>query len=350
MITGYGEQLTGKLDDEALEECAREVVTAAERAAELTRRLLAFSRRQVLDPRPFDLNRTVEDLKTMLARLIGEHVRLETRLDASLAPVQADPAQIEQVIVNLVVNARDAMPAGGVVTLETEAVTLEPGGSLEPGAYARLVVGDTGEGIDPGLRSKIFEPFFTTKAPGIGTGLGLAMVQGVVEQSGGSVQLESEPGRGTRVSLVLPFARGELASAPAARATSGSVEPRGSTSLTLLLVEDEERVRRLSRRTLTRAGYQVLEARDGQEALEVAERHPGTIDLLFTDVVMPRLGGRGLAERLGEAREGLRVLFTSGYPTHPGDAASALPAGCSFLAKPFTTAALREAVQAALRD
>jgi signal transduction histidine kinase len=342
-------EAVGRLAGGVAEECAREVVTAAERAAELTRRLLAFSRRQVLDARPFDLNRTVEGLQTMLGRLIGEHVRLETRLAPALAAVQADPAQIEQVIVNLVVNARDAMPQGGVVTLATEAISVEVGGPLEPGSYARLVVDDTGEGIDPRLRSKIFEPFFTTKAPGIGTGLGLAMVQGVVEQSGGAVELDSEPGRGTQVALLLPFARGaiEVATSPVRQIVSS--ETRGGAPATLLLVEDEERVRRLSSRTLTRAGYKVLEAEDGQEALEVAERHAGTIDLLFTDVVMPRLGGRELAERLREARAGLRVLFTSGYPTHPGDPLSALPAGCNFLAKPFTTAALRESVQEALR-
>jgi CheY-like chemotaxis protein len=282
----------------------------------------------------------------MLGRLIGEHVRLETRLAPTLAAVQAEPAQMEQVIVNLVVNARDAMPQGGVVTLATEAISVEAGGPLEPGSYARLVVDDTGEGIDPGVRSKIFEPFFTTKAPGIGTGLGLAMVQGVVEQSGGAVELDSEPGRGTQVALLLPFARGaiEVATSPVRQIVSS--ETRGGAPATL----DEERVRRLSSRSLTRAGYEVLEAEDGQDALELAARHAGTIDLLFTDVVMPRLAGRELAERLRETRAGLRVLFTSGYPTHPGDPLSALPMGCNFLAKPFTTAALHEAVQEALRD
>jgi signal transduction histidine kinase/CheY-like chemotaxis protein len=345
VITGYGEQLAEKLEDDTLQECAREVVVAAERAAELTRRLLAFGRRQVLDARPFDLNHTVEGLQTMLARLIGEHVRLETRLAPSMAPVQADRAQIEQVIVNLVVNARDAMPDGGVVTITTEGTTIEPGsGSLAPGSYARLVVDDTGEGIAPALRSKIFEPFFTTKAPGIGTGLGLAMVQGVIEQSGGAVELDSEPGRGTHVALLLPFAQ-EAIAPPTPRSEVGESSELRGAPVTLLLVEDEERVRRLSRRTLERAGYEVLEAGDGQEALEVAGRHPGTIDLLFTDVVMPRLGGRALAEQLRHAREGLRVLFTSGYPTHPYDPASGLPSGCNFLAKPFTTAALREALR-----
>jgi signal transduction histidine kinase len=351
VITGYGEQLAEKLEDDALGECAREVVLAAERAAELTRRLLAFSRRQVLDARPFDLNHTVGGLQTMLARLIGEHVRLETRLDPCLAPVQADPAQIEQVIVNLVVNARDAMPDGGVVTIATDGTTIEPGpGSLAPGPYARLVVDDTGEGISPALRSKIFEPFFTTKAPGIGTGLGLAMVQGVVEQSGGAVELDSEVGRGTHVALLLPYAQEAIELPTPASDTGGSRGSRGEKRVTLLLVEDEERVRRLSRRTLERAGYEILEAGDGREALEVAARHPGTIDLLFTDVVMPRLGGRELAERLRDVRVGLRVLFTSGYPTHPTDPVSGLPSGCSFLAKPFTTAALRDAVLEALTD
>ncbi len=339
VISGYARLLVQALDDDDPRRAsADEILRASKRATTLTTQLLSFSHRQVVQARSFDLNLCAQNLEEMLRPLIGEHIAFETNLDPTLPPVHADTSQIEQVIVNLVVNARDAMPKGGTVTLRTKLVDLVPHGprqpaTLEPGAWARLSVTDTGTGIDPEIRSQIFEPFFTTKPPGKGTGLGLAMVYGVVKRSGGAVQIESSEGKGTRVDVYLPLA----AEPPIADAPEGqpvAVPARGD-GVTVLLVEDEEMVRGLARRTLETAGHTVLEARDGKEALAVAESAGVEIDVLVTDIVIPFLSGPELADRLRQSRPRLRVIFTSGYPRNIAGGSVSLPAGSLFLKKPF---------------
>jgi PAS domain S-box-containing protein len=310
---------------------------AAERAATLTRQLLAFSRRQVLQPRLLDLNDTVGSMEELLRRLIGEDVELETVLDPDLPAVRADPGQMEQVIVNLVVNARDAMPDGGRVTIET--VSLER--SL---GHVVLSVSDTGIGITHEDREHIFEPFFTTKGSGKGTGLGLATVHGIVRQSGGRIEVASEPGHGSTFSLYLPCT--ERAVEPAREAAHAHVAPGTGT---VLLVEDEAIVREPLRQILEQQGYRVLQAGDGEEALRVAARHAGPVDLLLTDVVMPVLGGPELAERLLDERPDVKVVFMSGYADRAADVlAAAEAAGHSFLQKPFAPDSLARTLAQAL--
>ncbi|MBK7784450.1 MAG: MASE1 domain-containing protein [Gemmatimonadetes bacterium] len=325
-----------------------EVLKAADRAASLTRQLLAYSRQQVLSPRVLDLTAVVEHLGGMLRRLIGEDIRLVIRHHAGDSHVRVDRSQLEQVILNLVVNARDAMPAGGTLTIATTAVEVDEALAgrqvdLEPGPYVALAVQDTGVGMANEVQRRAFDPFFTTKEQGKGTGLGLSTVYGIVKQSGGAVWLESAPGAGTTVSIYLP----RVAAAPEvldAAAPEPAAAPRG----TVLVVEDERMVRDLVRRTLARAGYQVLEAADGEAALALARTEPGTIDLLLTDVVMPRLGGRQLAARLQAERPGLRVLFMSGYASDAGDLHDLVLGAGDFLQKPFAPSRLLERVGALL--
>jgi len=322
-----------------------EIRKASERAASLTRQLLAYSRRQMLQPEVLDLNVVVAEMDKMLRRLIGEHIALEAGLTPDLGRVRADPNQIEQVIVNLAVNARDAMPDGGKLTIETANVDLDEAfaqahlGSV-PGSYAMLAVTDTGTGMDAAVRAHLFEPFFTTKEVGKGTGLGLATVYGIVKQSGGYISVYSEPGRGTSFKIYLP------------RIATPADEPAGPQkggpapgSETVLVVEDEPAVLTLSRRALEAQGYVVLAASDPLAALRVVERHGGTIHLLLTDVVMPGLSGRELADRLTAQRPGIRVLYMSGYP---GDAVvqhGTLPSGSAFLQKPFSPDGLARKVR-----
>jgi PAS domain S-box-containing protein len=339
VISGYGRLLVQSFDeDDPRRASADEILRASKRATTLTTQLLSFSHRQVLQARSFDLSQCAQNLEEMLRPLIGEHITFETHLDSTLPPVHADPSQIEQVIVNLVVNARDAMPKGGTVTVTTELVELRPDDSrhpatLDPGLWARVSVSDTGTGIDPEIRSQIFEPFFTTKAPGKGTGLGLSLVYGVVNRSGGAVQLQSAEGQGTTVEVYLPLSdeRTEEIAEPAPVARTEGVGGRA----TILLVEDEDMVRALAGRTLMAAGHTVLEARDGKEALAVAESAGVEIDALVTDIVIPYLSGPELAERLRRDRPHLRVMFTSGYPRHIGGGAISLPPDSLFLKKPF---------------
>src|SRR6266571_2591092 len=324
-----------------LRQDAGEIKKAGERAAGLTRQLLAYSRRQVLRPEVLDLNRVVADMDRMLRRLIGEDVDLVTRLAPHLDAVRADRGQIEQVLVNLVLNARDAMPQGGKLTIETANVELDPGyvethEGARAGAYALLAVSDTGSGMDAETTAHLFEPFFTTKEVGKGTGLGLATVYGIVKQSEGYITAYSEPGHGTTFKIYLPRAAAPGAASPtppAPPAPQGKATAGGSE--TILVVEDEEAVRSLSRRALEASGYTVLAAADGPDAVRRLERYGGPIHLVLTDVIMPGMNGRELAQRLVQRRPGLRVLYMSGYP---GDAIvhrGALEPGTAFLQKPF---------------
>jgi len=322
-----------------------EIRKASERAASLTRQLLAYSRRQMLQPEVLDLNVVVADMDRMLRRLIGEHIALVAVLAPDLGRVRADPNQIEQVIVNLAVNARDAMPNGGNLTVETANVDLDETftqahlGAVA-GPYAMFAVTDTGAGMDATVRAHLFEPFFTTKEVGKGTGLGLATVYGIVKQSDGYISVYSEPGRGSSFKVYLPRIEAPAAAAAAAPKTGAA---RGSE--TILVVEDEPAVLTLSRRALEAQGYVVLAAADGTDALRVVERHGGTIHLLLTDVVMPGFSGRELADQLAARRPGVRVLYMSGYP---GDAVvqhGTLPPGSAFLQKPFSPDGLARKVR-----
>ena len=297
---------------EALSGPVAEIARAGQRAAALTYQLLAFSRRQVLTPEVLDLNAVAADSEKLLRRLIGEDIELVTVLRPALGSVRVDPGQLQQVILNLAVNARDAMPQGGTLTIETAKAELDeayardhPG--VEPGQYVMLAVSDTGCGMDAATRSRIFEPFFTTKEPGKGTGLGLATVYGIVKQSGGHVWVYSEPGLGTTFKIYLP----RVAAAAEAPARPSLPEPAPGGSETIRLVEDEDQVRALVRGVLEEAGYRVLVAGRGDEALRVAAEHVGPLDLLLTDVVMPGMSGRELAARLSGRRADLRVLYMS---------------------------------------
>jgi PAS domain S-box-containing protein len=327
-----------------------EVTKAGERAAGLTRQLLAFSRKQVLQPEPLDLNRIAAGIEKMLDRILGEDIELHLTLAADLGRTMADPGQIEQVIMNLAVNARDAMPEGGLLTIETSNVELDAEYAashmaVKPGPYVMLAVTDTGCGIDEQTKGRIFEPFFTTKEPGKGTGLGLSTVYGIVKQTGGTVWVYSEPGRGTTFKVYLPR---DLSAGLAPVTKPPAVPRRAKGNETILVVEDEEALRMVARRTLEAAGYKVLTAADGEEALVASDRHPGEIHLLLTDVVMPRMGGRALAAKLSKTRPGLEVLYMSGYT---GDAIvhhGVLEVGTHFLAKPFSSADLTRRVREVL--
>jgi PAS domain S-box-containing protein len=327
-----------------------EVMNAGQRASTLTRQLLAFSRKQVLAPQRLDLNAAVHGSRQLLRRLIGEDVEFVAVYGANLSPVLADPGQIDQVILNLVVNARDAMPQGGRLTVETDNVELdEQSIRNHPGAHTgwhvRLKVSDTGVGMSEEVQSRIFEPFFSTKAVGRGTGLGLSTVYGIVQQTGGHIEVSSTPGKGTTFSIYLPAATARSASA-APDLIDGLPAPGGTE--TILLVEDEAAVRSFARRILTGFGYEVLVATDGVEALEIQARYGGQIHLLISDVVMPRMGGWELARALLQKLPGLRVVFFSGYAAelniHPSFPVEELV----LISKPFTAGTLARAVREAL--
>jgi nitrogen-specific signal transduction histidine kinase/ActR/RegA family two-component response regulator len=330
-------------------EDVEQIRKAAEGAASLTRQLLAFSRQQVLDPKLVDPNEILRDVAKILRRVLGEDIELKLALDSELGRVIADRGQIEQVLMNLVVNARDAMPRGGKLTIETANVDLDEtygGGHIgvKPGQYVMLAVSDSGVGMDKATQARVFEPFFTTKEYGKGTGLGLSTVFGIVKQSGGSVWLYSEPGAGATFKIYLPRAEGvaEIGRPPAVPTQS----LRGIE--TILLAEDEEQVRTVLVSILRMMGYQVLEARTPAEALKIAETHPKRIDLLLTDVVMPGMNGRELAERVLTMREGLRVLFMSGYTDDVILHHGVLEAGVPFLQKPITPDSLTRKVRQVL--
>ena len=327
-----------------------QVQGAAGRAASLTRQLLAFGRRQPLKPEPLDLNAVIKDLERMLERLIGEHIEVQTQLDEDLSLCLADQGQVEQVIMNLVVNARDAMAAGGTLVVRTAAVTVEPGtrsgrAGVPPGPYVMMAVTDSGTGMDQATVDQVFEPFFTTKPKGQGTGLGLSTVYGIVKQSGGHIEVASEPGRGTTFGVYLPVA---TASDGAARSLDSQPDvPSALCWETVLLVEDDGPVREISRRMLTEAGYRVLTAATGGEALRLCEGYPGAIHLLVTDVVMPGMGGPQLAGQLAGLRPGLPVVFVSGY-ADTAIGGGVMDSSAHFVAKPFSAEELLETVRAAL--
>ena len=351
VISGNGELLARALAPEASEQMlVGEIRDAGERAASLTRQLLAFSRSQVLAPQVLELNGAVARIEGMLRRLIGEDIELACALAPEAGFVRVDPGQLEQVIVNLAVNARDAMPRGGRLTLETHAGELDAARCLEhpgmaPGRYARLAVRDTGAGMSPEVRQRIFEPFFTTKPAGAGTGLGLATVHGIVAQSGGRIEVESEPGRGTCFTILLPSVD---APAPAAEQRPAPAPARGRE--TILLVEDEEGVRRIARIALESRGYRVLGAANGRAAVAVADQHGDEIDLLVTDLVMPGMSGRELADELRARRPELKVLFISGYVEDALARHGIVEEVVAFLHKPFSLAELAGKVREVLDE
>jgi PAS domain S-box-containing protein len=328
-----------------------EILKAAQRAAALTRQLLAFSRRQVLEPKVLDLNTLIMDLEKMLRRLIGEDIDLVTAPGADLASVKADPGQIEQAILNLVVNARDAMPDGGKLTIETAAVELDEEYArtrvdLHPGRYVLLAVSDTGCGMTPEVKARMFEPFFTTKAPGQGTGLGLSTVHGIVKQSDGHLEVYSEPGHGTTLKIYLPRVEADAEPVMIPRTAEGHLDG----AETVLVVEDEEPIRRVIGLSLALHGYRVLEATDGSEAIAICERGDPPIDLLLTDMVMPLMSGPELAQRVARVRPDLRVLFVSGYTDRALIHQGLRQPGTAFLQKPFTPETLARTVRKVLDE
>jgi len=349
VISGYADLAAEVLPlKHPAREAVGEIRRAGDRAAGLTRQLLAFGRKAVVAPRVIDLNGLVLDVERMLRRLIGEDIDLAVRLQPAVGAVRADPGHLEQVILNLAVNARDAMPTGGKLTVETRDVTLDDEYArgkvgVTPGRYVLLSVSDTGAGIPPDVQPHIFEPFFTTKGPGKGTGLGLATVHGIVTQAGGHVAVYSEPGTGTAFKVYLPRAVDPAAPRP----MSVLLDPARGTE-TVLLVEDDESVRRLAATVLGQAGFTVLEAGDGAEAVRVAEGHDGPVHLLVTDVVMPGMGGRELAGQLAGSRPGVKVLYLSGYTDDAVVRHGVLEDHVRFLQKPFTPATLTRAVREAL--
>ncbi len=334
-------------ENDPLRRNIEEIKKAGTRSALLTHQLLAFSRRQVLQPVVLDLNAVITDTAKILERVIGEDVRLVIALKPGTGRVNVDPGQLSQIIMNLAVNARDAMPGGGTLTIETADVFLEPDEAKQkvgvvPGAYVQLSVCDTGDGMDENTREHIFEPFFTTKEVGRGTGLGLATVYGIVKQSGGNIEVDSQAGAGTVFRIYLPRVAEQ---SEAAETTEALAESLTGTE-TILLVEDEELVRNLSREILESCGYTVIEAGDGIEALEVCASIDCRIDLLMTDVVMPRMGGRELAEKIKEQLPNLPILFTSGYTNYTDEAeGGALESGGNFIQKPFTFDALASKIR-----
>jgi signal transduction histidine kinase len=348
-MTGFAQFALSSIDTDPVGARAdiEQVLSATNRAATLTRQLLAFSRQQVLQPRVIDLNTVVNGLSPMLARLIGEDVKLVARPAEKLSATKADPNQIEQVLTNLVVNARDAMPNGGTLIIETADAELDAAYAAThegviPGRYVMLAVTDTGVGMDAATRARVFDPFFTTKEPGKGTGLGLSTVYGIVKQSGGNVTVYSEPGRGTTFKVYLPRTDETAADERATPISSAAVKPNGR--LTVLLVDDDPAVAAAAKRALERVGYHVFATPNGREALGVLERHTGPIDILVTDLVMPEMGGRELARRVTASRPSVRVLYTSGYTAEAMNQQAVLEPHDAFLGKPFTPDSLLRAV------
>ena len=337
-ISGYSEFLIAGQTDDRLRRHAEEIKKAAGRAASLTGQLLAFSRRQILQPRVLDLNAVVSDMDMMLRRLIGEDVELVTMLDPNLGSIRADPTQLEQVIVNLAVNARDAMPHGGAVTIETANIEIDDDTLVE------LRLTDTGIGMTVAERQQLFEPFFTTKEGG--TGLGLATVYGVVEQSGGAIEVDSAPGMGSSFRILFPRVEGPAEDLETV--ANGDDPQRGDE--TILLVEDELVVRQLVAEILADSGYSVLQASDGPSALELVRRHTGSIDALVTDVVMPGMSGPDVAQAVTAMRPGTQVLYMSGYTDSAIGHHGVLEPGIAFLQKPFSADDLTRKVRALLDD
>jgi two-component system cell cycle sensor histidine kinase/response regulator CckA len=352
VILGYSEIVISRLTpNDSVRDLMGEIHKAGERAETLTRQLLAFSRKKVLEPKVLDLNAVVSDTEKMLRRLIGEDILMTTIFAPNLKPVKVDPGQMQQVILNLAVNARDAMPRGGRLTIETANVTFDEGYILThphvvPGKYILFAMSDTGVGMNPATQARIFEPLFTTKGPGKGTGLGLATVHTIVKQYGGHIEVFSEVGYGSTFKVYLPQAE-EPVSLSNSHPNLGAA-PRGSE--TILLVEDERSVRSLAQHVLSLNGYKVLEATNGEEAIRLADRYAGPIHLLVSDVVMPHLGGVALAERLLAVKPQLKVLFLSGYTNDALNRHGVLDTDYAFLQKPFSTSALAQKVRDVLDE
>jgi PAS domain S-box-containing protein len=348
-ILGYADLAIEQVEaDSDLAADLQEIRKAGDRARGLTSQLLAFSRKQVLQPQVVDLNTVVAEVEGMLRRVIAEDIRFEIVVESGLGPVYADPGQLHQVLMNLAINARDAMPRGGVLRITTTSVMAAVG---EPGLDASadlqrcvaLSVSDTGCGMPTHVRARIFEPFFTTKGPGKGTGLGLSMVYGVVAESGGRISVESEPDRGTTFTIHLPVSEQD---STADAGDSLDAQPQAGGTETILLVEDEPSIRELVKKVLVRYGYDVLEAMDVQHALEIAECHPAHIHLLLSDIVMPELSGPDLAQRIVRYRRDVRVLYMSGFANRVESGVGLLSVGVSLLEKPFTP----ERLVATVRD
>lgn len=349
VISGYAEVILAKLPSEnPLYEKGRAIQLAADRATTLTRQLLAFSRKQLLELKVVDVNAIVQDMERLLSPLIGENVEVVTALSSQAAHTRADAGQLEQVLMNLVVNAKDAMPGGGKLSIQTQTTVINGNHHrgqqfIRPGSYVMLSVSDTGTGMDKETQSRIFEPFFTTKEKGKGTGLGLSTVYGIVKQSGGYVIVQSEPGQGTTFHIYLPQVEGptEKQSVPVPDPSLGGTE-------TVLLVEDEESVRQLVRDTLEARGYKVLAADNGEAGLAIAECHEGKIDLVITDVVMPGIGGRELVKQLAQTRPTTKVLYLSGYTEDAIVSDGSIAKGTAFLQKPFSLQSLSRKVREVL--
>jgi hypothetical protein len=346
VISGYNQMILDQLSPlDPLRGYAEEVLKAADRAAALTNQLLAFSRRQIVEPRVFDVNSVLAHTERMLRRLIGEDVELSFHLSPGAGNIKADPGHLEQAIVNLATNARDAMPEGGRITIETGSATLDETYAkthmgVTPGEYVMVAVSDNGHGMDAETKRRVFEPFFTTKPKGRGTGLGLAMVYGIVKQAGGDIWVYSEVDKGTTFKLYFPRVSG-----PASETRQGgAATPQGAE--TILVVEDEQGVRELTTKMLKRLGYHVLTASGGEEALEIAKAHGGGIALAVTDVVMPNMSGAQLAAELRRTHPKIKVVFISGYTENAISQHGVLEEGVAFLAKPFS----REALAKKLRE
>src|SRR5215471_9769303 len=351
VILGYNDLLREQAgNDAAAMEYVEEIQRAAERASGLTNQLLTFSRRQVAVLREINLNQVVRQIDKLLRRIIGEDIDLETHLQPDLPHVKVDPSHMDQVIMNLAINSRDAMPEGGRLTIETASVTLTDEDpkrhiGVAPGNYVMLAVSDSGVGMNAATRARVFEPFFTTKEKGKGTGPGLSIVYGIVKQNGGEILVYSEPGHGTVFKIYLPAIETQ-SDLTDLEAEQPKVEPAQET---VLVVEDEEQVRSLARTMLSRGGYRVIEAANGQDALRLAEEFKDTIHLLLTDVVMPGMNGIDLATQLSAARPGLRVLYMSGYTDNAVLKQGGLNSELPFLQKPFTSAGLHHKVREALK-
>jgi PAS domain S-box-containing protein len=350
-IHGFASIVHGELAErDPLRGDVQEILKAVERAANLTRQLLAFGRRQVLQPKVIDVGGYVRDLERMIRRIVGEDIEIVVRVDEGTVTAKADPGQLEQVLINLVVNARDAMPTGGRITIEASNVVIgnedsRESAELSPGNYVMLSVSDTGIGMSKKVQDHIFEPFFTTKESGQGSGLGLSTVFGIVKQSGGHIFVDSDPGHGSTFNIYFPASRER----PTRVITSASLAPINLTGAeTILLVEDENAVRSFVARALRQQGYQVLDASNGGEALMIAEQHPGIIHLLLTDVIMPRVSGKQLAERLRTLRTDLRVLYMSGYAEEIIAPHGVLEPGAAFIEKPLTAEALGRKIREVL--
>lgn len=349
VINGYSEMALNELPHGTLlHECISEVLMSGKRAASLTRQLLILSRQQVIQPVELNLNDLIAELERMLSRIIGADIRLISRLEPSLGRVLADPNLMSQVMINLVVNARDAMPDGGTILIETENVVLSESYShldtrIKPGRYVRLTVSDTGTGMTEEVKSRIFEPFFTTKRAGQGTGLGLATAYGIITQGGGAISVHSELGHGSAFAIYLP-----LVDQRNAQKSEAAIAPMPSGTETILLVEDDEQLRKMGAFILRKCGYTVLEAGEPNQALLQAERHQQTIHLLLTDLVMPGSTGRELANRIRVARPSIKVIFMSGYSAPFIAERGLLDPGAAYVQKPFSPESLATAVRDAL--